>query len=321
MITNLLLIACGLILLIKGADILVTAASKAGRKIGLSPMVIGLTIVAIGTSLPEVFVSLFSAAKGQGGMAVGNIVGSNIFNIGAILGLTALIAPIKVQKKLVNQEIPILTGITLLVSLPLFVPMLSLGTPLGLLLLTCMAGILLLIKSQANHNKKHQGDEPAPTCSAEDPTEETCKLSTEGFKLTVGATLLYLGSEGLVMGAVNLATLLGLDPTVIGLTIVAAGTGSPEIAACILCALKKSPEMAIGNIVGSNLFNLVLGLGLTLTFFPMGASPLSLTDASAQLILTLCLLSVARTGLTIHRFEGALLFLAYIGYLTLLWPK
>lgn len=303
------LCASGILCLYYGADKLVEAASKAGAHLGMSPILIGLTVIAIGTSLPEIFVSLFSAAKGETGLAVGNIVGSNIFNLGAILGITALIAPIRVEKNLVSQEIPILLAITTLISIPLLLN-LPLGTPIGILILGAMGVFLVLLRA-----KSKEIPEIIP-----EPDKTPINLAVEGTWILAGATLLYLGSEGLVLGSVGLANLLGVEPTIIGLTVLAAGTGSPEIFACIACALKKQPDMALGNIVGSNLFNIFLGLGLTTTFFTIPGGTLSTIDTLTMLALTALLLPFALSQLKIERWEGALLVASYATYLALRWP-
>lgn len=308
------LIAAGILCLAYGADKLVEGATKLGEMAGLSKLVIGLTIVAIGTSLPELFVSLFAASKGQSGLALGNIVGSNIFNLGAILGVTALIYPITIKHNVLRQEIPLMCAVTALIAIPILLN-LEIGTPIGLLLLGIFGGFLFLLKHQSGTALDNTPEEAPAT-----PAPKSWPLKPL-LGIILGCALLYIGSEGLVMGAVNLATLLGVSPTIIGLTIVSAGTSSPEIFACIACALKKNSDMAVGNIIGSNIFNIILILGLTATFFPIGAGTLKVSDALVLLGITLVTLPFAYTKLTINRTEGGIFVLAYLGYLWLCWPK
>ena len=305
------LIAGGILCLAYGSNKLVDGASILGKLAGMSPLAIGLTIVAIGTSLPELFVSLFSASKGETGLALGNVAGSNIFNIGVILGITAIICPVTVKREIIRQEIPLMFGVTLLIATPLLMGQ-QLSTPLGVLLLTILVGFLYLLKKQSKPTKSETKGE-----TQEPPTKVLGPMGA----ILIGAFLLYIGSEGLVTGAVNLATLLKVTPTVIGLTIVAAGTGSPEVFACIACALKKNPEMALGNILGSNIFNILLVLGLTSTFFTIPAGILSLTDILVLLGITGAILPFAITKLKINRIEGTILLFTYLGYLWASWPR
>lgn len=304
-----LAIISGFLILTAGAEALVRGASSMALKLGITPLVIGLTIVAFGTSAPELAVSLKSALAGNSGIAIGNVIGSNIANIGLILGITALIRPIQIQSQMVKREIPIMIVATLL-----FWGLISDGD-LSLLdgaILTSLLVIYLIFSYLSGIN---QGGS-----SANDEINQVKNLHpllASGFIL-VGIGMLVGGGMLFVDGAVELANLFGISELIIGLTIVAIGTSMPELVTSIVAARKGESDIAIGNVVGSNLFNILGILGITTLVHPITSSGLQLIDMSIMLVLALVLLPLAWTGMRIGRREGTLLLLAYLCYLSYL---
>lgn len=304
------LIIVGIILLYFGAESLVRGSAKLAHKYGIPPLIVGLTIVAFGTSAPELTVSLSAAFKGASDVALGNVVGSNIFNIAFILGLAAVICPIKVHLDLIRQEIPIMIGVSLIA----FALMLLHQIPraAGILLFT---GLCLYTAFSIRAAKQQPATEAFAAPPA--PQAPTWLLIAS---IVAGLGLLVLGSTLFVNGAIALARSMGISEAVIGLTIVAAGTSLPELATSVVAALKKESDVAIGNIVGSNIFNILCILGLTATVLPIETGVIGLRDGLFMLGLSLLLLPLALSQRSISRGEG-LLFLSIYGlYLYLLWP-
>jgi len=269
----------------------------------------------MGTSAPELVVSLKSALSGQGDLAVGNVVGSNIFNIGIILGLTALICPIPVHRQVIRMDAPIAVGVALL--LPLLLWNERIGRIEGAALtvgIFAYTWVNIVIARQENPN--------APSPSPETPAVPVSRswLLDLGMILA-GLALLIGGSRLLVDHAVTLARSFGVSEVVIGLTIIAAGTSMPELATSCVAAFRRQADIAIGNIVGSNIFNLLAILGISSLITPLEAPGISTLDLSIMIVLTVLLLPLIHTGRTLHRLEGALLLFLYGTYLYFLWPK
>jgi cation:H+ antiporter len=268
-----LLIAGGLTILVIGAEVLVRGASRLAAALGISPLVIGLTIVAFGTSSPELAVSLQSALNGQPDLAVGNVVGSNILNVLLILGLSALITPLIVAQQLVRLDVPIMIGASLLVWVLALNGAISQveGASLFILMLAYIG--FLLWQSRREHNAAVEA-EYAQEYTSHEPKSMRRNL-INGVLVVVGLALLVLGSRLFVQGASDLARTFGLSELVIGLTIVALGTSLPEVAASLMAAFKGERDIAVGNVVGSNIFNLLTVLALTALIAP-GGVPVSL---------------------------------------------
>ncbi len=305
----------GLLLLIVGAEGLVRGSSSLALKLGLTPLVVGLTVVAYGTSMPELIVSVQASLQGQSGIAVGNVVGSNIFNVAVILGLAAIIYPIKVNFQLVKVDVPIMIGATLVAMFFFQDGMLS-RYEAGIL----FAGILMYSIGSVIFAKKTT----APDVVAE--FEESIARPAKSLWLDIafivlGLAALTLGSRLLVDGAATLARAFGVSEAIIGLTIVAFGTSTPELAASVAAALKKEPDIAIGNIVGSNIYNLLCILGAAGLVAPLSAGGVTVVDMSVMLGLALLLVPILWTGFIIKRWEGWVLLAVYAGYLAWLWPK
>ena len=304
----------GLVLLYFGADWLVKGAMTLALNLGLSPLIVGLTVVALGTSVPEALVSVQAAIGHQGGIAIGNVVGSNILNIALILGLSALITPLKVDSHLVKADVPLLSGATfmLVVLLEDFHISRMEGTFLLLCIVGYIVGNIMTVKKTTPEEDKIEGME-----IPEDPGNNFWR---DIALLIVGIITLGFGSNFLVTGAVDLARLWGLSEALIGLTIVSIGTGTPELATALMAAYRKSADLAIGNAVGSNLFNIMFVLGLAGLVAPLDAIGINSSDLYVMLAVTILLLPTVWTGRILDRKEGFLFLAIYFGYLYYLWP-
>ena len=309
-----ILIVGGLVLLFFGADWLVKGAVTMALHLGLSPLIVGLTVVALGTSLPEALVSVQAAIDNQGGIALGNVIGSNIINIAIILGLSALIQPLKVDSHLVKADVPLLVGASFL--LIVLLEDFHITRMEGVLLLLCIvfyvSGNILTVKRTSPAEDEIEGME-----IPEDSSKNF--LRDIGF-LILGLIALAFGSNFLVSGAVDLARLWGLSEALIGLTIVSIGTGTPELATALMAAYRKTADIAIGNAVGSNLFNIMFVVGLAGLVAPMDATGINSSDLYVMFGLTMLLLPTVWTGLVLDRKEGFLFVATYLVYIYYLWP-
>nr|WP_314686147.1 calcium/sodium antiporter [uncultured Porphyromonas sp.] len=316
MLLDLLYFVIGIVLIIAGANYLTEGASALARRFGVSPLVVGLTIVAFGTSTPELIVSLLSALKGNSDIAMGNVVGSNIFNVLVIGGITALVAPITVTRSTVRREIPLV----LLASLVLSVMALDrvfAGTGATENILSRSEGIVLLcfFLIFLTYTFAIAKGDPSDPHTAPAPTKHYPLWLLVIF-IIGGLGGLVLGGELFIDAASSIARTLGMSEGFIGLTIVAAGTSLPELATSVAAALKKEPEIAVGNIVGSNIFNIFFILGTTATVTPIrigGVSSLDFLVMSFSAIL-LYVFSVLFGQRVIKRAEGAVLVLCFVLY-------
>lgn len=304
-------VLCGLVLLVYTADRFVAGAAALAKNLGVSTLVIGLTIVGFGTSAPEMLVSAMAAGGGNPGLAIGNAIGSNIANIGLILGLTAVIVPLTIASKTLQREYPIVIGVTLLSFLLVLDG--QLGFYDGLTLLLLLFVVLYYMWRIASRG----ADEVlAAEIAAELPEEMSTAKAV--MWLSVSLLGLLIASKALVWGAVGIAVWLGVSDLIIGLTIVALGTSLPELAASIASGLKNEPDLAIGNILGSNLYNLLAVLSIPGLIAPgMVAAEVISRDMPVMLALTLAIGGVAYSLKGLHRISrigGALLLLAYCGY-------
>lgn len=305
-------ILVGLGLLVWGADRFVIGAASLARNLGVPPLLIGLTVVGFGTSAPEMLVSAIAALQGNPGIGIGNAVGSNIANIALILGATALIAPLTVRSDMLRREYPLL----LVVSLAAYGLVLdgALDRVDGTLLMVGLVAAILLMIRIGMQRRDH--DPLADEIEAELPAEISTVAATAWFLIGLG--VLIFSSRILVWGAVEIAVAFGVSDLVIGLTIVAVGTSLPELAAAIMSALKGEDDLAIGNVVGSNIWNLLAVLSLPGLLAP-GAIPPEVVnrDMLVMLALTLALFVMGRalkTHGTINRLEGGLLLASFIAY-------
>ncbi len=309
-----LYITGGLVLLFFGADWLVQGAVTLALHLGLSPLIVGLTVVALGTSVPEALVSVQAALGHQGGIALGNVIGSNILNIALILGLSSLILPLKVDSHIVKADVPLLTGATFM--LVVLLEDFHISRMEGAFLLLCIVfyvtGNIMTVKRTSPEEDKIEG--------MEIPEDSGKTLWRDVGFLILGIVTLGFGANFLVTGAVDLARIFGLSEALIGLTIVSIGTGTPELATALMAAFRKSPDLAIGNVVGSNLFNIMFVLGIAGLVAPLDGKGISSIDLYVMLGVTILLLPTVWTGRILDRKEGFLFLAIYVGYLYHLWP-
>ena len=318
MILFLLAIVAGFVILVWSADKFVDGAASTAKHLGMPTLLIGILIVGFGTSAPEMVVSAIAAMEGNTGLALGNAIGSNIVNIALILGITAIIAPITVNSKIVKKEIPLLLLIVLACGYLLLDNKLTLTE--GILLLV---GFFALVGWSIFAAIKNKGD-ALESDMEEELIEHPMSLKVGIIWLIIGLTLLIASSRLLVWGAVGVAHEFGVSDLIIGLTIVALGTSLPELAASIIAARKGEHDIAIGNIVGSNMFNILAVIGIATVIAPMNNIPFEVLqrDWVVMLVLTIALLVMsyafkAKNGV-ITRVEGTILILCYVAYNTYL---
>jgi len=310
-----LLMVAGLGILAIGAELLVRGASALARAVGMPSLIIGLTVVAFGTSAPELAVSLKAGLDGQADLAFGNVVGSNMFNVLFILGISALIVPLAVSAQLVRLDVPVMIGASALTWMMAANGVVSRGE--GLTLCAGIVGYTALLI--------YLGRKQQPPCVQSDSQQrakpEPIGLLTSVFLVLLGLVLLVVGARWLVQGAVDIARLLGISELLVGLTIVAAGTSLPEVATSVVASIRKERDIAVGNIVGSNIFNLlaVLGASAAASRTGMAVSRAALHfDVPVMMAVALACLPIFFTGGRISRWEGALFLGYYVAYVTYL---
>ncbi|EKO3610801.1 calcium/sodium antiporter [Vibrio metschnikovii] len=305
------LLIVGLILLVWSADKLVFGAAAIARNVGISPLVIGMTILAMGSSAPEMMVSATAALDGKTDTAVGNVLGSNIANIALILGITALIKPLSISSMVLRRELPLMVGVTLLSGLLLWNS--YLGFYEGILLFVLFA-VFILAMLQISRKEQQNGDALLAECESEIPSDVSNKKAI--IWVVIGLILLPFAASMLVDNSVIIAKYFGMSDLVIGLTIIAVGTSLPELAASLAGVLKGEDDMAVGNIIGSNVFNILAVMGI-----PGILNPSILSDSvmgrdfwvmlAVSLLLVIMALGKSRS---INRLEGAVLFIIFIAY-------
>jgi len=307
-----------------GADALVRGASALARRAGVSPLFIGLTVVGFGTSTPELGASLAATLADSGDVAVGNVVGSNIFNIAVILGLTALFRPIRIRLEALRRDL-------LVAILAACLPWLALATGgvtprwLGLVLLVALATYI----HQAYRTSRRESDDQRRLAEAELQSVPSLRPASAAWSertwialllVIAGLALLTVGSRLFVNSALEIARRFGVSDLFIGLTIVAAGTSVPELVTSIVAAIRRAPDIAVGNIVGSNIFNILGILGLSAIVAPQKVNALVLwRDTPIMLVATLSLIPILRTGGVVSRWEGGLLLAGYLLYVAAMW--
>ena len=307
------LLIVGFALLIKGADLFVKGASSIAAALRVSPLLIGLTIVAFGTSSPEATVSIAAALDGSAGVAIGNVIGSNIFNITLVVGLTAMLNPLRVESETIRKEIPftMLAGVALLILVSdralhsLSENVLTRGD--GLILLLFFSVFLYYIFEVARRSRESAA-----------PAEPGAHAHSwkKNLLLTVGGlAAIIFGGDLVVNGATGIALSFGMSETLVGLTIVAVGTSLPELITSVTAAIKKQTEIAIGNIVGSNIFNILFVLGSASVVSPLVVGSKIFFDIFFMLLITVLLLVFSRTNYRVGKREGLVLTAAYVGYI------
>lgn len=307
-----LLLLVGFALLVKGADYFVEGASKIAQSLRVSPLLIGLTIVAFGTSAPEASVSFIAAFEGNSDVAIGNVVGSNIFNITFILGVTALVFPLMVQSETIRKEIPFaLLGSVALILLISDIQLQSLDSNLitrteGIILLLFFAVFLYYIFEVARKERLHTEENLADTANVS---------KVKNSLLTIGGlAAIVFGGNLVVENSIQIALSLGMSETLVGLTIVAVGTSLPELVTSVTAALKKQVDIALGNIIGSNIFNIFFILGTSAAISPLTVDSKIFLDVWVMILVSILLMILARTKYKISRTEGSVLAVIYIVY-------
>ncbi|MBO6133412.1 MAG: calcium/sodium antiporter [Lachnospiraceae bacterium] len=316
LLINILLLLVGFVALIKGADLFVDGSSSLAKIFKVPGVIIGLTIVAMGTSAPELAVSVSAAIKGSNEIAMSNVIGSNIFNLLSVLGVCALIHPLPVDKAIMKRDFPILMGITALIFLGLAVPALSSGNlngarmadnvslmsrPYGIvLLLIFIAYLSMLIISALKNPHEEEGGKSQPLWK--------CIIF-----IIIGLICIVKGGDFVVNGAKYIASTFGMSETLIGLTIVAVGTSLPELVTSIVASRKGQNDLAAGNVVGSNIFNFLLILGSSSAIHPIAVNLASLTDLAILMVLNIIVFAFAKTQ-NISRVEGGILVAIYVSH-------
>lgn len=308
--TSLLLLVVGLLLLYLGAEGLIRGSVALALRLGLTPLVVGLTVVALGTSSPELGVSLQAALKGSPDLAVGNVVGSNIANLALILGIAAAIRPIRIQLQLVRFDVPVAIGCTLLMLWMLHddqIGRIEGSVLFGLLILYLLASIWITRRT-------------SQAVSLDIPARPLRSVWLDLLLTGGGLALLLMGADLFVEAAVALARMLQVSEVVIGLSVVAIGTSLPELATTIVAALRKESDLAVGNVVGSNIFNILAILGLTALVHPIQSSGLRGLDLAVMTGVTMLILPLFWSRFYMMRWEGGLLLIIYAAYLYTLMP-
>ncbi|MCL4105672.1 UNVERIFIED_CONTAM: hypothetical protein GTU68_023739 [Idotea baltica] len=312
---TILLLIVGLLILGVGADLLIRGSSGIAARLGMSDLLIGLTIVAFGTSAPELAVSIKSAIANQGGIALGNVIGSNIFNASLILGLTAIICPLAVSLRTIRRELSILIPVTMIFSVMVYLQ----GGLDRLSGCALFLGLIAFLWNSFRHPEPGVESEACPPVKQVQARALSPALCV--ILIVAGLAMLIFGAKLFVAQAVSIATALGVNESVIGLTIVAAGTSLPELAASVTAAVRGKADMAIGNIIGSNLFNILGIAGLSALTRPLFAPGIGWLDLTAMIVTTLILLPFFRSGFRLSRGEGAVLVGCFATYLFLVWPR
>lgn len=324
MLVQILILLISLVTLVWSADKFVFGASSLARNFGISPMIIGLTIVAMGSSAPEMMIAGTASLQGNPDTAIGNAIGSNITNIALVLGITALLHPLTVSSSTIKREIPLILAITALAYLMLFDNELSFYEGLTLIVgfVVYIVSLLVITLKRAKNNRV----DDAMIIEAEQEVPDAIGTGLSVFWLVIGMVLLPLSANYLVDASVFIAKAFGISDLVIGLTVIAIGTSLPELAASIMSIVKKEDDLALGNIIGSNIFNILAVLALPGLIAPgVVDGDASLRDAPYMLGVTLLLFILCFSRFSgsfrITRFKGALLLLAFIAYQILLFSQ
>jgi len=293
-----------------GAESLVRGASSLAIRLGISPLVVGLTVVAFATSSPEMVVSIKAAIEGNPGIVVGNVVGSNICNIALILGVAAMVSPLSVKTQVIKREIPIMIIVSVILLLILLDDTITRVEGVFLVI-----GIITYIILGYKYSMKERNNKEVIKEFEEIIPKSPYKVWQSLVFILVGLGLLVFGSNLFVDGAVSIAEKFGVSQAVIGLTIVALGTSLPELTTSIVASFKNENDIAIGNAVGSNVFNILSILGISSLIRPISDTGITMVDLSIMMFFTILILPLSKTKFTLRRWEGALLFCGYIAYM------
>ena len=309
-----ILLVVGFLALIKGADFFVDGSSSIAKKLRIPDIVVGLTIVAMGTSAPELAVSVSAAITGSADIALGNVVGSNILNILIILGLSALILPLTIDPSMFRRDIPVLLFTAVLLPVLTLIGGDTIGRIAGVIMTVCFIGyIVWTLKAALDYRKKSGGEEES--------TLKTFPWWKSALFTVGGAALIIIGGNVSVEAATDIAHQLGISEAVIGLTVVALGTSLPELVTSVIAAKKGNSDIALGNIVGSNIFNVLFILGTTVLIRPIHTDVNALIDQIFLLGASIVLAISAATGKKLSRIEGVVFLILYVGYATFLFLR
>ncbi|GMU94855.1 calcium/sodium antiporter [Ignavibacterium album] len=304
-------ISAGLVMLFLGGEGLIRGSASLSLRIGISPLVVGLTVVAFGTSSPELLVSLKAAIMGNSTIALGNVIGSNIANIALILGIAALIRPLEVHANVIRREIPIMIVSTVLLIIFLSNGILGFFEGLIFVILLVAYTVINIILS-FKENKEIEVE-------FEEGLKSKLNIPVSILLIVFGLALLFFGADLFLKGAVALAKIFKVSDAVIGLSVVAVGTSLPELFTSIVAALRKQSDISIGNVVGSNIFNILSILGISAMIVPIKSEEMSYLDFGVMLAAALILLPLSYTGFRISRWEGGLLIFGYVAYLLIIF--
>jgi len=309
----LIFLILGLITLFIGAEGLIRGASALALRVGITPLVVGLTVVAFGTSTPELVVSLKAALIGNSSISLGNVVGSNIANIALILGVASIIRPLNVHANVIRREIPIMIGVSILLIVLLIDGELSIidGLIFVIGIITYTIANVAMARKEKNTEVEKEFKEGLKT---------KLGVSVSIIFIVGGLGLMILGANLFVISSISIAKAIGVSDAIIGLTIVAVGTSLPELITSIVAAYKNESDIAIGNVVGSNIFNILGILGITSLVIPLSSSGISYVDLVVMVFTAMILLPLSKTGFKITRLEGALLVIGYLVYVYYLLP-
>lgn len=309
-----ILLILGFILLIKGADIFVDGASSLAKKIGIPPVIVGLTIVSLGTSAPELAVSLISSLNGNNDIAIGNVVGSNLFNSLMVLGITAIVLPLIIQKQKIKADFLVNISVSLLLFFLTFDSFFGKDYSLisrvdGIILLViCIAYIAYLVLKSVKTNVELPSEK-----------DKNINVFVKILLMILGVSAIVFGGDFVVDSATNIAYNLGMSEKLVGLTIIAMGTSLPELVTSIVAALKGENDIALGNVLGSNIFNILLIIGLSSVISPISVTSSLIIDFTYLIAITLFIFALVFIGnkpeKKLSRFEGSILVLLYIGYM------
>jgi cation:H+ antiporter len=308
-----LFLALGLIALFIGAEGLIRGASALALRVGITPLVVGLTVVAFGTSTPELVVSLKAALIGNSSISLGNVVGSNIANIALILGIASVIRPLDVHANIIRKEIPIMIGLTILLIVLLIDGELSFidGVIFIIGIITYTITNVVMARKEKNAEVEKE---------FKDGLKTKLGIPVSIIFIVGGLALMILGANLFVTSSISIAKAIGVSDAIIGLTIVAIGTSLPELITSIVASYKNESDIAIGNVVGSNIFNILGILGITALVIPLSSEGINYIDFGVMLFTAMILLPLSKTGFKITRLEGAFFIAGYIVYIYYLLP-
>jgi cation:H+ antiporter len=307
-------ISAGLLMLFAGAEGLIRGSSSLALRVGITPLVVGLIVVAFGTSSPELVVSLKAAIEGNGDISLGNVIGSNIANIALVLGVAALIRPLKVNAVVIRREIPLMIFISLIFVIFLINREISRIEGIIFFIGIIVYSIVSVFLARKEKNKDIEDE------YIEGVAKKPLKIWQAIPFIIIGLALLVYGANLFLEASVEIAKRIGMSQAVIGLTIVAIGTSLPELVTSSVASIKKETDIAIGNVVGSNVFNILLILGVTAMIIPISAAEITMTDIVVMMFTAIIILPMTWTKFTLNRLEGAFLLTGYIIYMLYLLP-